>query len=136
MRGLKITMTLKIIITILFWIIPSLFFPQSLCNDLGFPKFEPLVFIKILGVAFTALCFCYIFGLSEIKKGKYPEISVRVGIVSNGGAALFLAASGIGGDWKDWGNFAQSFMWLSLISVSLITFGLCYFGVFKHYVKD
>ena len=75
MFWLKITILFKIIVTILFWIIPSLFFSQSLSNSLGFPKLEPMVFIKLLGMAFTALCVGYILGLREIKNGRYPAIS-------------------------------------------------------------
>ena len=135
MRGLKITIIFKIVVTIFLWVIPSLFFPQRLSNSFGFPPLEPL-FIKLLGAAFAALCLGYILGLREIKNGRYPEISVWVGILSNGGAALILAFYGFSGHWNTWKPFAQNFMWFSLIAVSAVTFGLCYFGAYPHYFKS
>jgi hypothetical protein len=68
-----------------------------LSGRLGFPKHEPPVFIKLLGMAFTALWVGYVCGLREIENGRYPALSVSLGIVSNGGAALLLAIYGIGG---------------------------------------
>ncbi len=108
-------LTAKIIITIVAWCIPALLFPVSLLSKLGFPAPDPIIYIRLLGMACVALVVGYWFGLVAVRRGEYPEAPVWVGIVSNGGAAIILALYGFSGYWQNWGSFAQFMMWGSLL---------------------
>ncbi len=129
MKKLSIVLIVKISVTILLWGLPLLIFPVQVFQALGFPELDPLVFIKLLGMAYLALVVGYWFGLQEVRRNKYPDATVWVGIVSNGGAAIILAVYGFSNAWQNWGTFAQIFMWMSMVATAGITGGLIMFGV-------
>ena len=83
----------------------------------------------LLGLAYAALVVCYVFGLQASLRGEYPGDVVWVGIVSNGGAFLYLLFNAVSGTWESWGNYAQEMMWVSLVGTGVISFGLITFGV-------
>ena len=127
-RALARVLVAKIALTVLAWCIPLLLFPASLLETLGFPVPEPRLFLRLLGVAYTALVVGYWRGLQSTRSGEYPASTVTVGIVSNGGAFGILCASAWLGTWSDWGAFAQTIMWGSLAGTGGITAGLVLFG--------
>lgn len=114
----------KIVITILFWCLPLLLGPKVLFNWVGVPFPDPEVFIRLLGAAYAALVVNYYQGLLEAKTGGLATATVRMGIVSNGLAAVILGIFGASGTWADWGLLAQIYMWSSFIAAVLITLGL------------
>lgn len=122
--GLKYVFIVKIVLTVLFWCIPILFFPVSWFASMGYPTLEPIVFVRLVGMAYTALVVGYCFGLAAILRGEYPAGPVWAGIVSNGGAAAILAIYGFSGQWQSWGISARYSMWGSLVIVLAITLGL------------
>ncbi len=122
----------KIAVTILVWCIPLLLFPTSLLKWLGFKVPEPILFFKLLGIAYTALVVGYVFGLRTSLRGGYPAGIVWVGIVSNGGAFLYLVLNAVSGTWASWGNIARVAMWSSLVGTGVITAGLITFGVWRN----
>ena len=128
MFNLKNVLVAKIIITISAWALPLLLFPIELLVFLGFPEPQPEIFIRLLGTAYSALVVGYLIGYQKSKSDSYPFEAVWVGIVSNGGATIVLSIAAFYGSWLSWGTFAQFYMWLSLLSVALITAGLIYYG--------
>ena len=122
----------KIAVTILAWCIPLLLFPTSLLKSLGFKVPEPILFFRLLGIAYTALVVGYVFGLQTSLRGGYPAGIVWVGIVSNGGAFFYLVLNAVSGTWASWGNFARVVMWSSLVGTGVITAGLITFGVWPN----
>ena len=128
MPGLKVVLEAKIALTVLAWCIPLLLFPSSLLERLGFPSPSPEVFVRLLGMAYSALVLGYWFGLQQVRQGAYPMATVWVGILSNGGACALLVGHAATGAWSTWGGFAQASMWLSLIGTGSITAGLVFFG--------
>ena len=71
---------------------------------------EPQLFLRLLGMAYTALIVGYAFGLRDARSGRYPAGVVWVGIVSNGGAFVMLAVAALLGVWSGWGLPAQLVM--------------------------
>ena len=128
-QGLSIVMKVKIIVTIVAWCVPMLLFPASILSSLGLPVPDPIIYLRLLGMAYIALVVGYGFGLRAVRRGEYPEATVWVGIVSNGGAAMILAFYGLSGCWQDWGGIARLMMWGSLLATSAITAGLFICGV-------
>jgi hypothetical protein len=128
MSHLSKVLAAKIVLTVLVWCIPLLLFPASVLRWLGFEVPEPPLFLRLLGMAYSALVIGYGFGLRESLRGVYPAASVWVGMVSNGGACLLLVIAAIQGAWAHWGVIAQSVMWGSLVGTGLITAGLIRFG--------
>ena len=129
MKALSIIFIIKIVLTVFVWCIPLLFFPATWLQWLGFPVPEPQLFLRLLGMAYTALVVGYGFGLRAAMQNQYPHDVVWVGVVSNGGACILLANAAATSVWADWGNIAQWIMWGSLAGTGLIMLGLIWFGL-------
>ncbi len=129
MTGLRRVLLAKIAITILAWALPLLALPVSVLVGLGFPTPEPAVFLRLLGIAYSALVVGYVLGLNKAGKNEFPLETVWVGIVSNGGATLVLAVAAFLGVWSDWGLIARIYMWSSLAAVLALTAGLVTTGL-------
>ncbi len=114
----------KIVITIILWCTPLLFFPQSCFRHLGVPPPDPIIFAKLLGAAFLALVVVYWHGLTELRRGKRPVVVIRAGLVSNGLAAGFLILFGVAGSWQEWSLLGCCYMWFSTVAAAGITVGL------------
>lgn len=123
---LQRVLTIKIAVTLVFWCIPLLLAPCAVFSWIGMPCPEPEVFIRLLGAAYGSLVVSYLHGLAEARAGGPAVAAVRVGIVSNGAAAVILAWFGLAGSWATWGGPAQAYMWLSLLATSGITAGLLF----------
>lgn len=130
MRGLIHVLTFKIAFTVVGACVPLLLLSESALQWLGFVVPQPILFLRLLGMAYVALIVGYAFGLKEARQGIYPAQAVWVGIVSNGGAALLLGFAALNGTWAQWGALAQMLMWSSLICLTGITAGLISFGPF------
>ncbi|AXQ29978.1 hypothetical protein D0B54_15410 [Solimonas sp. K1W22B-7] len=128
MKALSRLLVFKIAFTAAGCCIPLLLFPASLLLQLGFAVPQPLFFLRLLGMAYAALVLGYAFGLRDARRGIYPGDVVRVGILSNGGAAVLLAGAAWQGAWGSWGPLAQALMWGSLLSVGGIAIGLIVLG--------
>jgi hypothetical protein len=120
---------IKIIITLLFWVVPLLFFPKSLFIILGFPPPEPIFFIRLLGLAYLSLLIAYEWARRQYKQGKKAEGILLTGIVSNGGVSFFILISGILGMFSSWGILSRIFIWISAAVTMLLALALvlCFF---------
>lgn len=132
MKALSRILITKIVLTSLVWCIPLLFFPAAWLKLLGFPVPEPLLFLRLLGMAYVALVVGYGFGLRDALRNQYPKTIVWVGVASNGGACALLAIAALTQVWNSWGMIAQAIMWGSLFCTAAITPGLVWFGLLKH----
>ena len=54
MRNLSRVLAFKMGITTVLWFIPLLFFPTQVLGHLGFPDLGPLLFTKLLGIAYAS----------------------------------------------------------------------------------
>jgi len=133
MSTLSKILAAKIVLTVAVWCIPLLLFPAEWLRRLGFPVPEPQLFLRLLGMAYTALVVGYCFGLKASNRGEYPAGVVWVGIVSNGGAFMLLAIAAVLGAWAAWGTIAQTIMWGSLLGTGAIAAGLAWFGPRKQW---
>ena len=124
MKGLKGIFIRKIVITIIFLCVPLLFFPSSLFVKLGIPAPEPLMFARLLGVAYLALIVGYYKGMKAVSDNQNPLFAVDMGIVSNGVAGLVFLFYGASGGWSKWGQGAQIYMWVLFLGTAIITFNL------------
>lgn len=113
----------KLVVTVLLWVVPLLF-PVPWMEALGFPPPAPLVFVRLLAVAYAALCVGYLAAWREARSGAFPASTVLVGLVSNGGAFGVLLF-GLAADWFDgWGAFAHVYIQASAGATLVITTGL------------
>ncbi len=127
MSCLQVTISAKIIVTLVLWAMPALVAPAYAAQLLGMPEPRPVVFIRLLGAAFTALAFGYACGLIESLRGREVMITVWMGIVSNGLALLVILLSA--SEWRGWpGKRAQLFMWGSAAATGFITVALIVCG--------
>ena len=123
MNALRLLLQIKVALTVLAWCLPLLLLPASALSWLGFPV-VPMIFLRLLAMAYLALVVGYLLGLLQLRRGSYPWATVWVGIVSNGGAGVLLTIAWISSAWATWGSFAQLFMGLSALGASLIAIGL------------
>jgi hypothetical protein len=119
----------KIAATVAFWCVPLILFPSESLEALGFPPQSSYMFVRMLGWAYLALCVGYAFGLWASLRGQGAAGPIWVGIVSNGGACVYLAYFGVSGEWSAWGGFVQFVLWSSVAATAAITIGLYLFGV-------
>ena len=129
MNNLAKVFVFKITATVLFWSVPLILFPAALLEAVGFPSQSTYMFVRMLGWAYLALCVGYGFGLAAALKNERLMAPSWVGIVSNGGACLYLAYYGATGTWADWGAWIQFVGWSSVVATAAITLGLFLFGV-------
>jgi hypothetical protein len=130
MNALSLVLTFKIAATVLFWCVPLLLLPSSILIELGFPaQSNDLMFVRMLGWAYLALCIGYAFGLKFSLLGKRALGPIWVGIVSNGGACVLLLLFGLSASWNDMASFVQFIFWSSAATTAAITVGLWIWGV-------
>ena len=129
MNALSKVFAFKIGATVSVWCIPLVLMPASWLEMIGFPRQDSCMFIRMLGWAYLALCVGYWFGLKASLQGQRPMGPIWVGIVSNGGAFLYLLYYGLLGTWTTWGIALQVIGWGSALATFLITAGLLLFGV-------
>lgn len=127
MKGLKLALQGKIVLTAIFWCIPLLTFPPSLFVRWGMPAPEPMLFVRLLGVAYFALLVGYYYGIGTIKTGGDITPVLSMGIVSNGLAFLTIALYGFGGRFSAWGGGARAFMWISALGALTMAANLLWF---------
>lgn len=130
MNALSLVLTFKIAATILFWCVPLLLLPSSMLIELGFlAQSNDLMFARMLGWAYLALCIGYAFGLKASLLGKRALGPIWVGIVSNGGACVLLLLFGLSSSWNDLSSMVQFIFWSSALATAAITVGLWIWGV-------
>ena len=129
MNNLSKILFFKITATIFFWCIPLLLFPAAALKAVGFPPQENYMFVRLLGWAYLSLCVGYYFALRASLEGRRLMGPIWVGIVSNGGACLYLLYYGATGSWSSWGGAVQFIAWGSICATALITLGLLIYGV-------
>lgn len=129
MNALARVFVVKIAATVLFWCVPLLLFPADVLSQLGFPEPGSLLFVRLLGWAYLALCVGYGFGLTAALKGQRAMGPIVVGIISNGGASACLSYFGANGAWSDWGGIMPWLLWSSTAVTGAIAVLLYQFGV-------
>ncbi len=129
MNKLSVVFVIKIAATVLFWCVPLICFPGSFLEGAGFPAQSSYLFVRMLGWAYLALCVGYAFGLKASLQGKRALGPIWAGIVSNGGACIYLGYFGFSGAWESWGSFIQLVGWGSMIASAGITVALIVFGL-------
>jgi len=129
MSNLSRVLIFKIAATVFVWCIPLILFPAALLESIGFPPQESYMFVTMLGWAYLALCVGYGFGLKASLAGLRLMGPIWVGIVSNGGACLYLSYYGFTGEWAAWSGVVQFIFWGSAAATALITAGLYQYGV-------
>lgn len=129
MKNLSRVYLFKIAATLLVWCVPLLLFPGELLSMVGFPEQETYMFVRMLGWAYLALCVGYFVGLQAALKGEVLMGPLYVGLVSNGGACVYLLYYGMTGTWDNWGICVQTIAWSSVSATFLITLGLYVFGI-------
>jgi len=127
MTRLERTLEIKILLTLILWCIPLLFFPQQWFMYFGFPRPRPQIWARLLGAAYFALIVGYQYGLTAFRRGSDPTPTVMMAAVSNGTAATILTLFGIAGRWAEWGPVAQAYMWLSTAATWILTLAVLRF---------
>jgi hypothetical protein len=130
MNALAKVLIFKISATVFVWCVPLLLFPASVINAIGFPEQETYQWVRMLGWAYLALCVDYSFALKAALAGKRAMAPIYAGIVSNGGACLYLVYYGATGTWDGWAISMHVIGWGSAVATALITAGLVIFGVY------
>lgn len=127
---LSVVLVIKIAGTFFFAALPTLLAStKTIEKTLGIVP-EPIVFVRLLGWAWIALLVGYLNGLQSLLRGEWPFATIRVGIVSNGGAALILASYLINDKGIDEKNENKKtlkndyLLWVGVGFVSAVTFGL------------
>ena len=129
MNALSFAFVGKIAVTIVLWCIPLIFFPLQLLEGMGLPVEANGMFLRLLGWGYLALCVGYAFGLREATRGNVAVGPIWAGIVSNGGACVWLAWFGLTGTWDSWHQWVQVIGWVSVVGTAIVTLQLIFLGL-------
>lgn len=122
---LRVVLWAKIAMTAVLWCVPLLLFPAGWYEAIGYPRPpEPMLFARLLGVAYLALGVGYLRGLRALDRGGTADDAVAVGIVSNGLACAVLVGYAAAGTFDGWGVPARLHIWASVAATGLITIAL------------
>ncbi|MEM9731487.1 MAG: hypothetical protein AAF997_23130 [Myxococcota bacterium] len=124
LRSLSWVLRFKVGFTLAVWAIPMLLLPASMLEAVvGFVP-EPMLWVRLLGWAYLALCVGYLDGLRIAQRGMFPRGVVLMGIVSNGGAAVLLLLSRLFGVASELQGLPAIGVWLSIVVLLAITASL------------
>lgn len=116
LRLLELLLIGKISITAALWAGPFLLCPADWLAELLGARPDPIVFVRLLGVAYCALIVAYADGLAQVRLGVVPRSVVAMGLVSNGGALAVYAPHLVGA----WPGLAVLPRVLGVVSVAAL----------------
>ena len=90
MEPIEVVLWIKIVVTVVAWAGPFLFAPSFLLEALLPQAPKPILWLRMLGLAWFALVVGYGSGLHQVRKGEFPFGIVYMGILSNGGGGVML----------------------------------------------
>ena len=131
MKGLAITYVLKIAFTLVAWCFPLFFLGAEIRQLLNIEEPKVDFLLMLLGWAYLALCVGYTVGLCQLLKHKHINYApIFAGIVSNGGAAIFLTIFALE-QHQQLASGLYYFLLGSAGGAALVTVNLVYFAVSK-----
>jgi len=125
--ALRRTLAAKTLITLTLWAGPALFLPAPWFPLFGIPQppIAQLVFVRLLGAAYVALCVGY--AIAWRTPGRHPG-AILVGIVSNGLAALAILSVGSAGGFDSWSPLGAAYIWGSCLAAAGVAIALLVTG--------
>ena len=126
-NALRRTLAAKTLLTLALWAGPALFLPASWFPFVGIPEppLAQLVFVRLLGAAYFALCVGY--AIAWRTPARHPG-AVLVGVVSNGLAALAILSVGSAGGFDSWSPLGAAYIWGSCLAAAGIATALVITG--------
>jgi len=125
--ALRRTLAAKTLVTLVFWAGPALFLPAPWFPLVGIPQppIAQLVFVRLLGAAYVALCVGY--AIAWRNPARHPG-AILVGIVSNGLAALAILSVGSAGGFDSWSPLGAAYIWGSCLAAAGVAIALLVTG--------
>lgn len=120
---LKTVLQIKIAITLFAWAIPFCLLPHNWFSFFG-PVPHPILFVRLLGVAYFALVVAYGWGVLKLTRNESITGILLMGFVSNAGASLVIIIYHITTGWSGWTIWGQAYIWFSLVATTAIAFSL------------
>ena len=123
-KALLVVLAVKIVVTALLWALPLVFFPAWGFAAFGIPVPEPMIFARLLGLAYVSLLVGYGWGFLRLKLGEQIDGIVWMGIVSNAGASLAIVIAALVGSFEAWPMLGKIYMGTSAALTSAIAAAL------------
>ena len=127
MKEIKRLLINKIGVTALGLCVPLIFFPQSFFADFNVSA-DAMLFVRLLGIAYAALCVGYYGGLQLLENRSALQYVIYMGLVSNGFAGLVFLFYGVTGRWASYEIGLQIYLWLLVVGAFYMTLRLFYLG--------
>ncbi len=125
--ALRRTLAIMTIVMLVLWAAPALFLPAPWFPLVGIPQppLAQLVFVRLLGAAYAALCVGY--ALAWRTPARHPG-AILVGIVSNGLGALAILSVGSAGGFDGWSPLGAAYIWGSCLAAAGVAITLLVTG--------
>lgn len=125
--GIRRVLAVKIVVTLGVWALPALLLPPPWFPVFGIPEppLAHLIFVRLLGAAYTALVVGY--ALAWRTPARHPG-AILVGIVSNGLASLVIVSVGAAGGYATWSLLGSIYIWGSAVLTAGLTVALAMTG--------
>jgi hypothetical protein len=128
MSWLRKVLAVKIVLVLLFWILPLLLLPAGLFPELGIPTWTPAanVFLRLLGAGYLAIVIVETWGLFD---ATHRSSAVLAGLASSAGASFVLWHDIFYGELWNWAVLGKVLVsiWLLLhgvFTIALIATGM------------
>src|SRR3954454_15471499 len=118
MTWLRKVLAVKIVLALLFWILPLLLLPAGFFPELGIPTWTPAakVFLRLLGAAYLAIAIVETWGFFD--PARRPS-AVLAGLASSAGASFVLWHDIFYGELWNWAVLGKA-----LVSIWMLLHGL------------
>ena len=120
-----------IVVTLVCWAVPLLFFPGPILRKLRVPLAEPLIVLRLLGAVNLALCLIYLLGSLRLSQGHNATDVVMVGLLHSAMAAAIIWRYALHGHYRRWPAAARGYIFtsgsiLTTLALALLVAGLWY----------
>ena len=128
MTWLRKILAVKIVLMLVFWILPLLLLPAGLFPELGIPTWTPAanVFLRLLGAAYLAIAVVETWGFFDMT---HRPSAVLAGLASSAGASFVLWHDIFYGELWNWAVLGKVLVSIWLLLHGAFTIALLATGV-------
>lgn len=128
MTWLRKVLAVKIVLSVLFWILPLLLLPAGFFPELGIPTWTPAakVFLRLLGAAYLAIAIVEAWGFLDPAR---RASAVAAGLASSAGATIVLWHDIFYGELWNWAVLGKVLVSIWLVLHTAFTLALLATGL-------
>lgn len=118
-----------IAVTICCWCVPLLFLSRTLLRKIHIPVTEPILFVRLLGVASLALCIQYVLEVLRVQRGYHPTHVGLVALIHCGMSAAIIWRYALHGQYARWPRITRIYVYTAGAVMTVLALALLFVGL-------